>query len=164
MDRLLSSCKANYLGPVIHDMGLRSVHDLAICKPSDLEADLGISQDVASGLIEEAKRMSLFETRKAAVQRTWKQCQERFAESATQLFYQHLFEEYPEVKTFFAYTDMEAQASKLYMTVGLAVRYLDEVDDLIPVLQELGVRVRIHLPLVALPDSCCLTCRCFIPF
>ena len=141
MERLLRSCKAHYLGPVIFDMGLTSVQDLAMCEPCDLEADLGISRDVAAALIDKARDMSVFETRKAAVQKTWKHCQDTFAVSATQLFYEHLFQEYPELQTFFASTDMDAQANKLYMTVSLAVQYLDEVENLIPTLQELGVRV-----------------------
>jgi len=140
MESLLRSCKAHYLGSVIYDMGLTSVQDLAMCEPSDLEEDLGISQDVAATLIDKAREMSLFETRKAAVQKTWKICQSTFAESATQLFYQHLFQEYPELQTLFISTDMEAQANKLYATVGLILRYLNEVESLIPTLEELGVR------------------------
>eukprot|EP00567_Pseudictyota_dubia_P003299 CAMPEP_0197456528 /NCGR_PEP_ID=MMETSP1175-20131217/43633_1 /TAXON_ID=1003142 /ORGANISM="Triceratium dubium, Strain CCMP147" /LENGTH=153 /DNA_ID=CAMNT_0042990631 /DNA_START=61 /DNA_END=519 /DNA_ORIENTATION=- len=33
---------------------------------------------------------------------------------------------------------MDAQAEKLYKTVGIAVKYLDDVEGLIPVLQEMG--------------------------
>ena len=36
---------------------------------------------------------------------------------------------------------MDAQAEKLYKTVGLAVKYLEDVEGLIPVLEELGARV-----------------------
>jgi len=83
----------------------------------------------------------LFESRKATVQSTWKAVEDSLSVDATKLFYKKLFETYPSVIPLFAHADMDAQAEKLYKTVGLAVKYLEDVDGLIPVLEELGKRV-----------------------
>lgn len=83
---------------------------------------------------------ALFEKRKELVQSTWKAVEEALGVDATKLFYKHLFEEYPEVLPLFAHADMEAQAEKLFKTVELAVKFLDDVEGLIPVLEDMGKR------------------------
>lgn len=62
------------------------------------------------------------------------------AADATKLFYKKLFEDYPSVIPLFAHADMDAQAEKLFKTVSFAVKFLDNVDELIPQLQEMGKR------------------------
>ena len=82
-----------------------------------------------------------FERRKRNVQDTWKAVEDSLSVEATKLFYKRLFEEYPSVIPLFENADMDAQAEKLFKTVGLAVKYLDDVEGLIPVLEDLGARV-----------------------
>lgn len=83
---------------------------------------------------------ALLEKRKAAVQSTWKAVEDALAVDATKLFYKHLFEEYPDVIKLFGHADMEAQAEKLYKTVSLAVEFLNDMDTLVPKLEEMGER------------------------
>lgn len=78
--------------------------------------------------------------RRAAVQRTWKMVEDSLDVEATKLFYKHLFEEYPAVVPLFAHADLDAQAEKLLKTVSMAVKYLDDMDGLVPQLEELGAR------------------------
>ena len=83
---------------------------------------------------------ALMERRKSAVQTTWKQVEDALNVDATKLFYKRLFQEYPEVMPLFAHADMDMQAEKLFKTVGLAVKYIDDPDELMPVLEDLGRR------------------------
>ena len=82
-----------------------------------------------------------FERRKAAVQGTWKAVEESLGVEATKLFYKRLFEEYPSVVPLFSSADMDEQAEKLVKTVKLSVDTLEDLEALIPVLEELGARV-----------------------
>ena len=86
---------------------------------------------------------ALFETRKHAVQSTWKAVEESLGVGATELFYKRLFEEYPEVRPMFpdGDFDMNEQAEKLFKTVTLAVDYLNDVPSLLPILADLGGKV-----------------------
>mmetsp|Transcript_1732 Transcript_1732/g.2962 ORF Transcript_1732/g.2962 Transcript_1732/m.2962 type:complete len:202 (-) Transcript_1732:59-664(-) len=138
MESLLKSCGKEDLLSAFDELGLNSVEDVALIEPSDLESDLGIDAETAKSIVEKAKEQHTFETRRAAVQSTWKAVEDSLSVDATKLFYKHLFETYPEVKPMFDNADMDAQAEKLYKTVGLAVKYLDDVEGLIPVLEEMG--------------------------
>lgn len=81
---------------------------------------------------------SLMERRKSLLQKSWKAVGDTLGVQATQLFYQRLFEQYPDVQPLFADTDMEAQAQKLLKTITMAVEFLDHMDELVPKLQALG--------------------------
>jgi hemoglobin-like flavoprotein len=82
---------------------------------------------------------SLFDKRKKVIQVTWKSIEFGLNVEATKIFYDRLFQEFPSVRPMFK-DDMNSQYEKLYRTVSLAVRFLDNVDELVPFLQDLGVR------------------------
>jgi hemoglobin-like flavoprotein len=56
---------------------------------------------------------------------------------AAALFYQNLLEADPALKRLFR-SDMEAQGRKLTQVIGAAVGMLDDLDRLVPILQDLG--------------------------
>lgn len=60
------------------------------------------------------------------------------ADVAAELFYQRLFEIDPETKSLFAATDMAEQNKNLIGALSLVVDKMDQLDTVIPVLQELG--------------------------
>ncbi len=60
------------------------------------------------------------------------------ADAAAQLFYQRLFEIDADAKSLFATTDMSAQNEKLIAALSLVVEKADQLDSVVPVLQELG--------------------------
>ena len=64
---------------------------------------------------------------------------EPIAEAAAELFYNKLFELDPTLKVLFK-GDMKAQGKKLMATLKLAVKGLDDLDKLVPVVQDLGRR------------------------
>lgn len=61
------------------------------------------------------------------------------AETAAKLFYGKLFELDPELKTLFK-GDMDEQGRKLMQVIGVAVNGLDRLDQIVPVVQDLGKR------------------------
>jgi len=61
------------------------------------------------------------------------------ADKAAALFYSLLFEADPSVKPLFP-ENMEEQGAKLMKMIGTAVNNLDNLDTLVPVLQDLGRR------------------------
>eukprot|EP00339_Tiarina_fusa_P025175 CAMPEP_0117040092 /NCGR_PEP_ID=MMETSP0472-20121206/28086_1 /TAXON_ID=693140 ORGANISM="Tiarina fusus, Strain LIS" /NCGR_SAMPLE_ID=MMETSP0472 /ASSEMBLY_ACC=CAM_ASM_000603 /LENGTH=167 /DNA_ID=CAMNT_0004750743 /DNA_START=120 /DNA_END=623 /DNA_ORIENTATION=+ len=87
----------------------------------------------------EDDEQQLFEHRKRIVKTSWRAIQFALDEKATKVFYDRLFSEYPSVRPMFK-DDMTAQYKKLYAAVSLAVKCLDDLEALVPVLQELGVR------------------------
>ncbi len=64
---------------------------------------------------------------------------EPIAALAAELFYARLFELDPRLKPLFS-GDMEQQGKKLMTMLGTAVRSLDNLDGLVPVVQRLGQR------------------------
>lgn len=60
-------------------------------------------------------------------------------ETAAELFYGRLFEQYPEVKPYFK-GDMKEQGRKLMLMINTAVNGLDDVEGLIDPLKQLGAR------------------------
>ena len=143
MEDFLKSVEASELLVPLEEMGFTTVPDLALCEPEDLVADLAVDATKAKRIIQKARDAAALETRKATIQQTWKAVQDSLSVDATKLFYQRLFDQYPAVKPLFADADMDAQAEKLYKTVSLAVDYLNDMESLVPVLQELGARVRV---------------------
>jgi hemoglobin-like flavoprotein len=61
------------------------------------------------------------------------------ADKAAELFYGKLFEMDPSVKPLFK-GDISEQGKKLMKTIGLAVNSLDNLEQLVPVVQQLGKR------------------------
>lgn len=70
------------------------------------------------------------------VQSTWEQVVP-IADTAADLFYGRLFEIAPQVRPLFP-TDMAAQKKKLMTTITVAVRGLNDLAALVPVLHKLG--------------------------
>ena len=72
------------------------------------------------------------------VQQTWAHVAP-ISEQAAELFYGQLFELDPEVRTLFR-GDMKDQGKKLVTMIDAAVKGLNSLDKLVPVLRELGKR------------------------
>jgi len=76
--------------------------------------------------------------KKALVQSSWARV-EPIADVAANLFYTRLFELDPSLDALFD-TDIEEQGRKLMSMIGLAVRGLDDLDELAPAVESLGRR------------------------
>ena len=76
---------------------------------------------------------------KFLVQQTWEQVAP-IADQAAEMFYDRLFELDPSLRELFAETDMAAQRGMLMNMLGTAVRGLDDIERLIPAVEELGRR------------------------
>ncbi len=61
-------------------------------------------------------------------------------DAAAEIFYADLFETAPEVKPYFAKSDMTLQGSKLMGTLGVVVNGLRDLDKIVPVAQDLAKR------------------------
>lgn len=61
-------------------------------------------------------------------------------DAAAEIFYADLFETAPEVKPYFANTDMSEQGSKLMATLGVVVNGLRDLDKILPVAGDLAKR------------------------
>ncbi len=61
-------------------------------------------------------------------------------DAAAEIFYADLFETAPEVKPYFAKSDMSQQGTKLMMTLGVVVNGLRDLDKIVPVAQALAVK------------------------
>ncbi len=61
-------------------------------------------------------------------------------DAAAEIFYADLFETAPEVKPYFAKTDMSDQGSKLMATLGVVVNGLRDLDKIVPVAQNLAIK------------------------
>ena len=72
------------------------------------------------------------------VQFSWRKIQP-FKEEAAELFYLRLFELDPGLRSLFT-GDMEQQGAKLMQMITAAVRGLDRLDALLPVVRDLGSR------------------------
>ncbi len=64
---------------------------------------------------------------------------EPIADDAATLFYSNLFEADPSLKNLFK-GDMNEQGKKLMQMISSAVRMLDKLDQLVPIVQQLGIR------------------------
>jgi serine/threonine protein kinase/class 3 adenylate cyclase/hemoglobin-like flavoprotein len=73
------------------------------------------------------------------VQTSWERIYERRDEAA-KIFYEKLFEIAPSVKPMFAHVDIKVQGAMLMNMLSAAVKGLDRLDELAPVLQDLGRR------------------------
>ena len=76
---------------------------------------------------------------KDLVQGTWAKVVP-IADTAAELFYGKLFELDPSVKPLFASSDMKEQGKKLMQMIGVAVKGLDSLGELVPAVAALGKR------------------------
>jgi hemoglobin-like flavoprotein len=76
---------------------------------------------------------------KRLVRETWKQIAPT-GDAAADLLYRRLFEIDPTARELFGTTDMFAQRQKLLQTLGFAVSSLDNLDLLMPTVEDLGRR------------------------
>lgn len=87
--------------------------------------------------------MALTAEQKELVQRTWAKVQKVGGEDGhavtKEIFYPELFK-HKEVAALFKKTNMAKQATALWKMLGSAVKGLDNLDSLVPVLQESGKR------------------------
>ncbi len=81
----------------------------------------------------------LTQHQKELVQNTWSQVVP-IADTAAGLFYAKLFELDPSVKPLFANSDMKEQGKKLMQMIGVAVKGLDSLGELVPAVAALGKR------------------------
>lgn len=63
----------------------------------------------------------------------------KISDTAAEIFYSKLFEADPSLKPLFK-GDMKAQGAKLMKMIGTAVNSLTQLDTLVPVVEQLGVR------------------------
>ncbi len=73
------------------------------------------------------------------IRSTWRKIAPH-GDDAARLFYKRLFEIDPSVKPLFAGTDMSGQRKKLMQTLGSAVVGLQDLDALVPIIQDMGRR------------------------
>ena len=65
---------------------------------------------------------------------------ETMADTAATIFYARLFELDPSLRRLFGYTDMERQRALVMQTLGVVVRHIDRLDDVMPEVDALGRR------------------------
>lgn len=75
---------------------------------------------------------------KTLVQSTWSQVVP-IADTAASLFYNRLFEIDPSLRALFT-SDIKEQGAKLMAMIGVAVKGLDRLDEIVPAVQALGRR------------------------
>lgn len=75
---------------------------------------------------------------KTLVQSTWAQVVP-IADTAASLFYNRLFEIDPGLRALFT-SDIKEQGAKLMAMIGVAVKGLDRLDEIVPAVQSLGRR------------------------
>lgn len=75
---------------------------------------------------------------KTLVQSTWAQVVP-IADTAASLFYNRLFEIDPSLRALFT-SDIKEQGAKLMTMIGVAVKGLDKLDEIVPAVQALGRR------------------------
>ena len=62
------------------------------------------------------------------------------AEQAATLFYAKLFELDPAIKPMFAQSNLKVQKRKLMQTIGIAVKHLHRLEEIVPLVRDLGKR------------------------
>lgn len=61
-------------------------------------------------------------------------------DAAAEIFYSDLFATAPQVKPYFAHSDMKEQGAKLMATLGVVVNGLRDLDKIVPVAQTLAIK------------------------
>ena len=85
--------------------------------------------------------IDMTEAQRALVKSTWQKV-EAIAPQAATLFYDNLFRINPSLRTLFSTTDMTAQKQKLLHALSAVVHSIDRVENICPLLEELGRRHR----------------------
>jgi len=135
------SYTATNLSSAFDKLGVSTVEDMSKQEVDKLVADIDdITKEKAEAIVDKAKETALFNKRKDAITSTWKAVGDSLGVEATKLFYKRLFEQYPDVVPLFGGADMDKQADKLLQTISVAVDYLTKIDELVPILQNLGKR------------------------
>lgn len=62
------------------------------------------------------------------------------AEEAATLFYGRLFQLDPAIKPMFAHSNLKVQKRKLMQTIGVAVKHLHRLEEILPLVRDLGRR------------------------
>ena len=138
---IISYAQATDLSAAFDKLGVSSVEDMSKQEVDKLVADIDdITKEKAEAIVDKAKETALFNKRKEAITSTWKAVGDSLGVEATKLFYKRLFEQYPDVVPLFGGADMDKQADKLLQTISVAVDYLTKIDELVPILQNLGKR------------------------
>ena len=73
------------------------------------------------------------------IKTSWRAVQLGVDVKATEIFYDRLFTKYPQVRGMFP-LDMKSQYHKLYSTVSLVVDGIEDIDTLVPTIEDLGRR------------------------
>ena len=73
------------------------------------------------------------------IKTSWRAVQLGVDVKATEIFYDRLFTKYPQVRGMFP-ADMKSQYHKLYSTVSLVVDGIEDIDKLVPTIEDLGRR------------------------
>jgi hemoglobin-like flavoprotein len=82
----------------------------------------------------------LLQNRKRLIRQTWSLVEQHWNVQLTRAFYQRLFEKHPSTKGMFMNSSIDLQAWKLYEILRVAVKYMDNVEVLLPSIKEMGVR------------------------
>ncbi|MDY7579958.1 mechanosensitive ion channel [Herbaspirillum sp. RTI4] len=114
---------------------------LAILSPEEKEAAFRVASErakVSGAKTEPVKEGPLLDSEIMIVDASWKLLTPVATEFA-QIFYQNLFEAYPHLRELFR-TDAAEQQKKLIAMLGVIVRGAKDIEALLPIVQELGVR------------------------
>ena len=84
---------------------------------------------------------------KFVVKVTW-QLVVLIADTAAELFYDRLFELDPQLRSLFVGVDLASQRKKLVQALTTVVEAIEHIEDLVPVIQQLGQRHRSYGRLV----------------
>ena len=85
------------------------------------------------------KSPEISQQHRIVVAETWKQVAP-IADVASSLFYQNLFQMNSEIESLFEDVDLEGQKVKLVHAISAVVQSLDDIDAMLPILEELGRR------------------------
>jgi hemoglobin-like flavoprotein len=83
--------------------------------------------------------MTITFEQKRLVQDSWRLVAP-IADVAADIFYARLFETNPELRPMFAHSNMKEQKLKLMQMLGMAVKGLDNLEQLVPAVENLGRR------------------------
>jgi nitric oxide dioxygenase len=78
-------------------------------------------------------------TQQQLIRTSWSSV-EPAADDVATAFYSHLFELDPSLRQLFGHTDMDRQRGALMLMLGVVVRYIDRLEDIVPEVEALGRR------------------------
>ena len=86
-----------------------------------------------------SESLRISEQHRIAVTESWQKVVP-IADVASSLFYQNLFDGNPEIEALFQGVDLEEQKIKLVHAISAVVQSINEIDAVVPMLEELGHR------------------------